>query len=258
MSEILDKYRAFAVDLDGVIWRGDAMIEGAVEALSQLLQCGKKVLMLTNNGAYTPESVVERLAAEGVALRESQILTSSMVAVDWLVANGLRGKAAMVLATSDVEAQFKAVVTTIPPRRGAEVAVVVVGRDLDFDFERLAAAAAAVRAGGRLIALNRDDVMPTENGFEPGTGAILAAIEAASGREAVVIGKPHLPMMQAAVARLGSTGVLMVGDRAESDVAGARAVGWDVALVLSGADSSPKEGEVASDYVAPSLFELIQ
>lgn len=234
------------------------MIEGAAEALKQLLRLGKKILMLTNNGSYTPESVMQRLAAEGVDLVEGQVLTSSMVAMDWLVAKGLQGKAAMVLANSSVETQFKGVVTTVPIRRGSGASVVVVGRDLEFDFGRLAAAAASVRTGALLIALNRDDVMPTENGLEPGTGAILAAIEAASGSKAVIIGKPYLPMMQAAVERVGETGVLMVGDRAESDVAGARAVGWDAALVLSGADPAPAEGRLRPDYVAANLLELIQ
>lgn len=260
LSKVLDKYRAFALDLDGVVWRGEQMLEGSAEALSRLVQSKKELLLLTNNGILPPQAIVERLNAEGVQLRDDQVLTSAMVAKDWLVANGLGGQAAFFLASPSVEKQFTETVRVVPVGRGraGDVAVVVVGRDLEFNFERLDIAAKAVRGGARLIALNGDVVMPVEGGLEPGTGALVAAIEAASGCEAVVIGKPHMPMMQAAAARLGDKGVLMVGDRAESDVVGARAVGWDAALVLSGADAAAREGELAPDYVAANLAELIR
>lgn len=253
-SFLIDKYEAFAIDLDGVVWRGERLIEGAVEGLSAIRASGKPMLLLTNNGGYHPDEVVERLAEGGFRLERSEVLTTTIVARDWVARNGLEGAPAFILAPATVAAQLSDVLRIRYIEAGQVAKLVLVGRDTDFNYARLAYAADAIRAGASFLSLNKDPVMPVENGGKvPGTGSIVAAVEAASGRTATVLGKPEPPMMQAAAERLGSEGVLMIGDRVESDILGARRMGWDAALVLTGLSTRDSAWEPEPTYALPAL-----
>lgn len=258
MPSLAERYPAFAVDLDGVVWRGDELIEGAAEGLAAIRRAGKRVLFLSNNSSYRPAWVAARLAGWGIEAEPSEVLTSAAVTKLWLVAEGFEGQRAFVLGSPALTEQLAGVVEIAVPAagvgdRGADV--VVVARDTSFDFAKLVTVAGAVRAGARLVAVNRDDTMPVPGGLEPGTGAILAAIEVASGVSATVLGKPEMPMMSAALERLGPD-ALLVGDRVDSDVAGARNAGWDAALVLSGVATGSDLFNPAPDYVIGSLAEV--
>lgn len=256
LNSILDPYRAFAIDLDGVIWRGSRFIEGSPEALNVLIGRGLPLLLLTNNASYPASEVVARLKTVGVTLEPRNVLNTATVARKWLEQNGMSGKRAMVLAAPVVLAQLDGYIEAVPATRHSGAELVLVGRDVSFDFARLDAASAAVREGAMLVSMNRDTMMPVDDEIQPGTGAILAAIEAAAGAEAIVLGKPELPMMQAAREILGDHKVLMIGDRVESDVVGAHSIGWDAALVLSGVSARSRNGE-KPEFVAPSLADLV-
>lgn len=249
-------YGAFAVDLDGVIWRGQTFIEGSPQALNTLVEREQPLLLLTNNASYPATEVVARLETVGVTLESRNVLNTAMVARRWLEVNGMIGKRVMVLAAPTVLSQLDGCIEAVPATRHSGAELVLVGRDVSFDFAKLDAASAAVREGAVLLAMNRDTEMPVDGEIQPGTGAILAAIEAAAGVEAIVLGKPELPMMQAAAEILGEHKTLMIGDRVESDVVGAHRIGWDAALVLSGVSARSEEGE-QPEFVARSLAELV-
>lgn len=253
MPSLIDRYEAFAVDLDGVVWRGEEILDGAAAAVAAIRRAGKRLLFLTNNASYLPARVVARLAAAGIDVDEHEVLTSAIAAREWIEQRGLRGTPAMVLGTREVVSQLEDLVEIVPVEPGQQAGLVIVARDVHFTFERLSAASDAVRAGAEFAAVNRDPVMPVDGGIRPGTGAILAAVEAAAGRAATVLGKPEAPMMEAAVRALGRDGVLMVGDRVESDVLGARRVGWDAALVLTGLTAPGDPLEPAPDFVLQSI-----
>jgi HAD superfamily hydrolase (TIGR01450 family) len=253
---LLERYRAFAIDLDGVVWRADRIIPEAPAAISAIRAAGKPLLFLTNNASYLPPWIVGRLAQGGMAVAEDEILTSAAAARDWIKREGLVGARAFVLGTQPVIDQMADLLEVVPVARGTEVDLVFVARDLEINYDRLAAASQAVRNGAVFAASNRDNVMPIVGGFDPGTGSVLAAVESASGRRAVSMGKPELPMMQAAAERLGTTGVLMIGDRADSDVAGARAIGWAAALVMTGVSRPGMALDPAPDYVLETLGDL--
>lgn len=254
---LISRYSAFAIDLDGVVWRGEKVIEGAIEGLNAIRRAGKPLLLLTNNGGYLPQEVVERLAEHGFDLRPEELLTTSLVAVQWIKDHELVGAPAFVLAPSTVAAQLGKVVNVRYIEAGQQASIVIVGRDIDLSYTRLAVACDAIRSGAAFLSLNKDPVMPVENGaMVPGTGSIVAAVEAASGKVATVLGKPELPMMQAAAHRLGTGDVLMIGDRLESDIAGARAIGWDAALVLTGLSGKGTAMEPKPDYVISGLGAL--
>lgn len=261
MGPLVERYDAFAIDLDGVVWRGRELIEGAAEGLSSIRAAGKPLLFLTNNASWTPRAVAEFLSDHAIPATPEEVLNPAVVGVEWLRGRDLGGARAFVLGDPPVEEQFAAALQVMPVENGTHVDVVIVARDTRLTFARLAAAANAARSGALLVAVNRDMVMPVSGGFEPGTGSMLAAVEAASGRTATILGKPEAPMMEAAAARLailttGPPRVLMIGDQPESDVAGARLVGWDAAIVTTGVTSTGDEMNPAPDYVFASLLEL--
>jgi 4-nitrophenyl phosphatase len=252
---LLQRYAAFAIDLDGVVWRGEVFVEGAIEGLRAVRETGKPLILITNNGSYLPEAIVERLGEGGFELHPSEVLTSSLVARRWIEEQGLAGGTGFVLGPPTVTVQFSDLLKVKRIEPGALADVVIVGRDIDFTYERLSIAANAIRAGGCFLALNWDPIMPVDDGIVPGTGSIVAALEAASGIKPQVMGKPELPMMEAGAAVLGTSPVLMIGDRVEADIAGARRIGWDAALALTGLTTSAI-GEPAPDYVLTSLGAL--
>lgn len=256
-TSLLERYRAFAFDLDGVVWLGGKIIPEAPTAIQAIRDAGKPLLFLSNNASYIPFWIVERLATGGVRVTEDEILTSASAARAWVAREHLGGKRAFVLGAASVIEQIADLLEVVPVERGAHVDVVMVARDLEFSYARLAAAADAVRNGAVFVASNRDHIMPTPTGFDPGTGSVLAAIEAASGRKAISLGKPELPMMQAAAERLGTQGVLMIGDRPDSDVAGAHRIGWGSAVVLTGVTKPGMPLEPHPDHVLRTLADLL-
>jgi len=137
-----------------------------------------------------------------------------------------------------------------------EADAVLVGFHREFDYERMRIAATAVRLGARLLATNDDATYPTPDGPIPGGGAILAAVERATGARATVAGKPHPPMADLVRSRLGSDGV-MIGDRPETDGAFAVALGYRFALVLSGVVSSGEGVEPRPDLIAADLATAV-
>jgi len=253
---LLERYDAFAFDLDGVIWLAHHIIPEAPGAIQSVRDAGKPLLFLTNNASYLPAWIVSRLAEGGIKITEDEVLTSTSAARSWIEREGLVGQRAFVLGVQTVIDGVADLLDVVPVQRGAKVGVVLVARDVDLTYARLTAASDAVRDGAVFAASNRDNVMPIPGGFEPGTGSILAAVEAASNRKAIALGKPELPMMQAAADRLGTTGVLMVGDRCDSDVAGARRIGWDAALVMTGVTRPGDRLEPPPDYVLTTLADL--
>ncbi|MGQ0830361.1 MAG: HAD-IIA family hydrolase [Microthrixaceae bacterium] len=239
----------FALDLDGVIWLADQPIPGAAEAVARLRQAGEQVLFCTNSSMDPTWAVEEKLARHGIAAR-GDVVTSADVAGGLLSA----GERVLVCGgqgiVEAVEARGAQVITKGPAD------VVLVGLDRSFTYERLRIAADAVAGGARLLATNDDATYPTPTGAVPGGGAILAAIERASGAVAEVAGKPHAPMVTAVRARLGDAGVV-VGDRPETDGAFARALGYRFALVLTGVVDSGEGVDPRPDVVAPDLAAVL-
>lgn len=240
----------YALDLDGVLWLGDAPLPGAAEAVARLRAAGEAVAFCTNNSSK-PVAVVEaKLARHGIP-PHGAVITSAMAAA-LLLAPGER-----VLVCAGPGA-LEAVEErgAVPVSRGPADAVLV-GLHLDFDYGGLRAASDAVHGGARLLATNDDPTYPTADGPIPGGGAILAAIERATGVQAVVAGKPNGPMVRLVRDRLGPGGT-MVGDRPDTDGRFALALGYQFALVLSGVTTSARGVDPTPDLVADDLSSLVE
>lgn len=238
MPSPADAYRSFLLDLDGVIYRGDEPVPEAAEAVAGLRDLGRRVVFLTNNSARTPGQVAAKLETAGVPAPPEDVVTSAQATavVVEAAATDAGARTAYVVGERGIREALEGRGIEVLDGDPAEAGFVVVGWDRRADYERLRTASVLVRRGARLVATNDDPSYPAPGGeLWPGAGALLAAVETASGRRAEVVGKPHRPLFDAAVARAGGGPALVVGDRIETDIAGAGAAGLDAALVLSGA-----------------------
>jgi HAD superfamily hydrolase (TIGR01450 family) len=269
-----DHYDGFLIDLDGVVWIGRDPVPGSPETLAALLEQGKEIAFVTNNPSRPPERYAERLREMGVEIGPERIVTAGMVAAR-LAGEAADGGGAFVIgATALKEMVAAAGPDLLEGEAGREAAVVVVSGHRGFDYEDLLTAKLALDRGAALVATSHDPTMPMPGGDWPGTGAILAAVETASGRRAEIGGKPehHLFEMAREVISRGSLSthdvgkeprdarVAMVGDRIASDIDGGRAAGLATVLVLSGAGSraEAEAAEPPPDHVIENLAALLR
>lgn len=257
---IAEDYDAFLFDLDGVLYRGSDPVPHAADAVDRLRSLGKAVGFVTNNSGRTAERVAERLRTVGVTADPAEVETSALTTAAVLAARGTStafvvGEAGLVEA---LEAAGVSVASGDP--EGVEaVDAVVVGWDRHADYTRLRVASVLVERGAALVATNPDASFPAADGSQwPGAGALLAAIETTTGARAEVIGKPFPPLLEAGLRRAGGGRPLLIGDRLDTDIAGAVRLGWDSMLVLTGISTAAdvETGQIRATYVADDLRAL--
>lgn len=240
------------VDLDGVVYRGAVPVPGVAAVLAARAAAGDEVVYVTNNSMWYRADYVTRLAAMGAPVSSDRIVSSARATALYLreleppvkrvlavggagLVHELRDVGFEVLPAGDAGEVWKANGRNAAAAIGS-VDTVVVGLDTDFSYARLACATEAVRSGARFIATNRDPAYPFEKGLMPGAGSLVAAVEAASGRSAISIGKPGPLLLEVAAHAVGRdvTEAVMIGDSLTTDVAAAHAVGARSVLMLTG------------------------
>jgi HAD superfamily hydrolase (TIGR01450 family) len=271
---LADRFDGFLIDLDGVVWIGREPVPGSAEALQALQAAGKRLAFVTNNPGRLPVAYAERLGELGVEVGVEQIVTAGVVVAR------LAGEAALAAgggvfviggpALKEMVAATGARLLDGDAAREAD-AVIVTGHR-DFDYGELVAAKRALDRGAALFATSHDPTMPYPGGELPGTGAVLAAVEVASGRRAEIAGKPERHLFEIAIEALRGSfrsdsdrkeprdlRVAMVGDRVSSDVEGGRRAGLATVLVLSGTTSreEAEAAEPAPDFVLDDLAGLL-
>lgn len=252
-----DEFDGFLVDLDGVVWIGREPVAGAIETLRSLIEGGKEIVFVTNNPGRAPATYAERLRGAGVPAEGDRVVTAG-VATARLAAKriGAGASAFVVGAPGLTEAAREAGLELLEgePAHGADA--VLVSGHREFDYEELLTATKALQQGAALFATSRDPTLPMPGGAWPGTGAVLAAVETASGKRAEIGGKPERHLFDQARALIPEAErVAMVGDRIASDVVGAQRAGLTAILVLTGA-SSREEAEAADPAPAFVLDDL--
>lgn len=250
----------FAIDLDGVVWLSHEPIPGSIEALVTLREGGRPLVFVTNDPRSTRAELAARLSELGAATEPGAIVTSAAATAAALAAHRPDTRALAIgtaslareLAEHGLEVLGQEQLRGGGPGAAAlgRIDAVVVGGGAGFDYELLRDTSTIVREGAELWATNKDPTYPTASGLVPGTGAIVAAIETASGQIARNVGKPEPGLFAEALARLGVERALMAGDSLRSDIAGAAAAGLTTAFVLSGRDGRE---DIASAPVAPDL-----
>lgn len=257
-ASTLARIRYLLADLDGVFYRGDMPLPGAAEFVHWLGQESIPYLFLTNNSTRTPQQYAEKLIRLGLPAHPEQILTSALAARAYLESRAPRGTGIYFIGMKGLE---EALLGDGYFRLEEErPAYVVVGLDTHLTYEKLRRATLLIRAGATFIGTNPDRTFPAPEGIIPGCGAILAALEAATGIPPIVIGKPERWMLEEGMRRLGATPdqTAILGDRLDTDVAGGKRLGLTTILVLTGVHG-PAEleaAEVRPDAVFPDLVAL--
>ena len=243
------------LDLDGVVWRGDAPIPGGDEAVRSFVGAGYRVAYFTNNSYVTTAEILAKLERQHIEARKEDILSSAAAAATLL----RKGERALVVGGPGILEALKEAGVAAVHCDGVGVSegfdAVVVGLDLEFSYARLAQAMGAIDDGARLIGTNNDPTYPMPGRDSPGGGAILAGISTAAGVDPAIAGKPNQPAVELVGRRLGSV-KLLVGDRPSTDGAFARRLDAEFALVYSGVTPShhgaidPQPDRVGEDLLS--------
>lgn len=244
LSPLLKRYDQVILDLDGCVWVGDDAVPGSPDAIAALRRAGKRVAFATNNSWHPGEDQVAKLWRLGIQASLGDVVTVGG-ALQHLLAETRHGRTAFVIGTESLRRHVAD--AGLHVLNGTDLAtraeVVVLGGTDDLHYDDLRTATLAARRGGDLLATGRDPTLPMPGGDWPGTGALLAAVETASGITAQIVGKPQPQLFLTALDRMGAGRTLAIGDRIDSDVAAATAAGLDAALVLSGAMTAEQVAE---------------
>ena len=258
------------IDLDGTMFHGSKKIEGADQLITALHEWKVPVLFVTNNSTRTPQQVAELLQSMGIPAQEQDVLTSSQAAVSYIVQHYpneqifMIGEQGLMEALTAAGLEWKNDASCIYD--GFEPGVVVQGLDRNFSYAQLEAAAHAIRKGARFIATNPDLMLPSDKGISPGSGTLTAAIEAASGQEPFMIGKPHRTIMEVALQRLGCTSdeAIVIGDNMLTDIMAGAHANCHTALVLTGVTTAENyksfeaKAGITPDLICEDLASLKQ
>ena len=240
------------VDLDGVVYRGADPVPGVAAVLAARAKAGDDIVYVTNNSMHYRADYVTRLSAMGAPIEPDRVVSSARATALYLQEHEPGIRRILVVGAGGLEREMRDVGLDVvtsghAATRASQEAIdgyeaagrpdaVVVGLDPQVTYMRIAVAADAIRAGARFIATNRDPVYPTERGLRPGSGSIVAAIEAACGVTPLSIGKPAPLLLEQAARVVGREAgdAVMIGDSLATDVAAARAVGARSVFMLTG------------------------
>jgi 4-nitrophenyl phosphatase len=259
---IPEHIKALILDMDGVLWRGDAPIGDLAAIFRQINERGLGVVFATNNSIRTPAQYVERLRGFGVNCEEHQVVTSSLAVADLLARRFPPETPVYVVGEDGLRQAISERGFALLDVETAELAqAVVMGIDRQINFQKLAEATLLVRRGVPFYASNPDKTFPTPRGEIPGAGSWYSIVVTASNIEPIVAGKPGPAMMELALQRLklAPENVLVVGDRIETDILAGQAVGCPCALVLSGVSTRAESENLTPkiDLIAEDLATLV-
>jgi glycerol 3-phosphatase-2 len=256
-----DSFDGFLVDLDGVVWLGEEPIAGAADALRELQRRDKRVRFLTNDPRDARERVVARLRGLGVIVGDQEVFTAATATARLAAERSGTGRTAFVIGTDALRNEAEAAgLHVLEGERGREAEVVIVAGHDGFDHDELRVAIQALWRGAELYGTGRDRTVPMPDGPWPGSGAVLAAVEYGSDRRAITAGKPEPYLFELARRSLpDGDRIAVVGDRVDSDIAGAKRAGLAAILVLSGSTPPDRLGnaEPAPDHVVDSIADLV-
>jgi len=225
---------ALLFDLDGTLYRGNEPVPGAGELISGLQSRGMLSLFVTNNSTRTPGEVAEHLREMGIEAPEERIATSAMAAADYARAN-YPGAAVYAIGEKGLKEALLSAGLRLADR-GEPADLVVQGLDRQLTYDRLAEAVNHLLGGAAFVQTNPDRLLPTDGGFLPGAGSIGAPLQAATGVEPIVIGKPSRILMDYSLRISGTKpeNTWVIGDNPYTDLAAARGAGCPSILVLTG------------------------
>jgi 4-nitrophenyl phosphatase len=248
---------AVILDMDGVLWRSDIPLCDLPLLFKNFNIANIRVAMASNNASLTTDQFLNKFQTMGVTLEPWQIISSSMAIGFLLKQNFPNGGPIFILGSP-------ALITSLKEdgffHSENEPFAVVAGMDRELTYEKLRRTANWVRQGLPFYGTNPDLTYPTPDGFAPGAGACIAAVEAASGKKAIMAGKPNPYLFEVAMQRLRSSPekTLVIGDRLETDILGGYRAGCKTILVLSGVSQKEElvSWEPQPDLVIDNIMDL--
>ena len=230
--EILRNKKGFICDMDGVLYHGNHLLDGAKKFVDWLKSENKEFLFLTNSSERSPKELSQKLGRLGIDVGEEHFYTSALATASFVAWQSpgstvyVIGEAGLINAVYDLGLSMN----DVNPE------YVIVGESRTYSYEKIEKAVELVQKGAKLIGTNPDKTGPTEKGIMPATGALIAPIEIASGRSAYFIGKPNPLMMRSAMKKLGTHRgeTVIIGDRMDTDIVAGTEAEIDTVLVLTG------------------------
>ncbi len=260
-TPVLEGHDLVMFDLDGVVYVSGHAIDGVAERIERVRAAGAHVAFVTNNASRTPDQVAQKLVGVGVAAEATDVVTSAQAAARLLAEQHGAGARILLLGGEGLEVALTE--AGLEPVRDPDGAVAVAsGYGPDVRWREIMRVATLVRDGLPYVASNADLTIPTSYGLAPGHGVLVRTITGFAGMAATVAGKPEKPLMEETVRRVGGDRPIMVGDRLDTDIEGAHAIGVPSLLVLTGVTwleqlvaATP---ELRPTYLSPTLEGLFE
>ena len=254
INEKLSEIQCFLLDMDGTFYLGNRLLDGSLAFLEKLSQTGRKALFMTNNSSKSADFYVRKLERMGVPEAFRQVLTSGQAAGQYALSK-FAGQTGFLLGNESLREELTGMGLCFA---GEQPVYVLIGYDTTLDYAKMTRVCDLVRAGLPYIATHPDFNCPTETGYAPDIGAIIAFIEASTGRRPDrVIGKPNKYIVEGALQRTGLPleKLAMVGDRLYTDIATGVNAGMTSILVLTG--EATREDLVSSSVQPDMVFERL-
>lgn len=260
--------QALIIDMDGVLWHGSRALPGLNDFFETLHAKQLRFILATNNATLTADQYVAKLAGMGVSISVEQILTSAMATASYLSRHfdptatrifviGEEGARAPLL-----EHGFTLTDSFDPTNPQNNADIVVCGLDRTLTWQKLATATYTLHSGAKFIGTNADTSLPTEQGMTIGNGAILAALEAATGVTPITIGKPEPIMYQQAMSLLETepNNTIAIGDRLDTDILGAVRANIRSLMVLTGVSSEKdvQASDIRPTWIMPDIQAITE
>lgn len=260
-TPLVDAYDLVMFDLDGVVYVGGEAVEGVAEHIERIRSSGRHVAFVTNNASRTPDQVAKKLVGVGVAAQGTDVVTSAQAAARLLLES--HGEGARIVLLGGEGLRVALLEAGLEPVAEPEGAVAVAsGYGPDVRWRDIMRVATLVRDGLPYVASNADLTIPTPYGLAPGHGVLVRTITEFAGVGVTVAGKPERPLMEETVRRVGGDRPIMVGDRLDTDIEGAHAIGAPSLLVLTGvtwlqelASATPR---LRPTYISPTVEGLFE
>lgn len=254
----IDAVGLFVLDMDGTLYLGDRVLDGAVAFCRRILESGRKLIYFTNNASRAPEDYVERLSGMGFPCKRENVVTSGDVACAYL--NKFRkGESVYLLGTPSLKKSFRENGIRLSENAG----IVVVSFDKTLTYAKLERACTLIRRGASFYSTHPDINCPTADGFVPDSGALCAAVSLSTGVKPKYFGKPYAETaeMIALLSGVGSEDTAVVGDRLYTDIALGKRNGLLSILVMSGETTketlAKAKADETPDLVFPSVKDIL-
>ncbi|MGP4061411.1 TIGR01457 family HAD-type hydrolase [Halobacillus sp. H74] len=251
-------YKAYLIDLDGTMYKGDKKIDGSSEFVRYLKSKKLPYIFLTNNSSKTTGQIADKLIKLGVEATAEQVYTSSIATAEYIKSENSSARV-FVIGEHGLYGALENEGLLLVEK---DADYVVIGIDREINYEKLTQACLEVRQGAVLLSTNGDIAIPTERGMVPGNGALTAVISVSTGTEPIFVGKPESLIMDRALKRLGygREDVLMVGDNYNTDIKAGIRAGMDTLMVETGLSSfnDLTDDDVHPTYKCIDLFDWMK